>query len=116
MPDVRAAIEAIWRIESATLIAGVARLVRDVGVAEDIAQDALVTALERWPRIGIPDNPGGWLASVARMRAIDVMRRNDRLADKHAQLARDAGAAAPGTPRGSRGPRTGGGSRTTCCV
>ncbi|HEX3549909.1 MAG TPA: RNA polymerase sigma factor [Candidatus Elarobacter sp.] len=87
--DVRATIDAIWRIESAKLIAGVARLVRDVGLAEDVAHDALVAALERWPEAGIPDNPGAWLASVARMRAIDVIRRNDRLRAKAQLLARD---------------------------
>jgi RNA polymerase sigma-70 factor (ECF subfamily) len=88
--DVHRTIDAIWRIESAKLIAGVARLVRDVGVAEDIAHDALVTALERWPNAGIPERPGAWLAAVARMRAIDLIRRKDRLQAKHAKLARDA--------------------------
>ena len=87
--DVQRAIDAIWRIESAKLIAGVARLVRDVGIAEDVAHDALVTALERWPQAGIPEHPGAWLAAVARMRAIDLIRRNDRLQSKHAEIARD---------------------------
>jgi RNA polymerase sigma factor (sigma-70 family) len=87
--DVDRAIDAIWRIESAKLIAGVARIVRDVGIAEDIAHDALVTALERWPHAGIPEHPGAWLAAVARMRAIDLIRRNDRLQAKHAALAVD---------------------------
>ncbi len=87
--EIERAIDAVWRIESAKLIAGVARIVRDVGVAEDVAQDALVTALERWPQTGIPDRPGAWLAAVARMRAIDVIRRNDRLHDKHAEVARE---------------------------
>jgi predicted RNA polymerase sigma factor len=87
--DVHRTIDAIWRIESAKLIAGIARLVRDVGVAEDIAHDALVSALERWPQAGVPERPGAWLAAVARMRAIDVIRRNDRLRAKHEQIARD---------------------------
>jgi RNA polymerase sigma factor (sigma-70 family) len=87
--DVDRAIDAIWRIESAKLIAGVARIVRDVGIAEDIAHDALVTALERWPHAGIPEHPGAWLAAVARMRAIDLIRRNDRLQAKHAAIAVD---------------------------
>ena len=69
------AIEAVWRIESAKLIAGLARIVRDVGLAEDLAQDALVIALERWPETGIPDNPGAWLMATAKHRAIDRIRR-----------------------------------------
>ena len=87
--DVHRTIDAIWRIESAKLIAGIARLVRDVGVAEDIAGDVLVTALEQWPQAGVPDRPGAWLAAVARMRAIDAIRRNDRLRTKHEEIARD---------------------------
>jgi RNA polymerase sigma factor (sigma-70 family) len=76
-------IDAVWRIESARLIAGLARLVRDVGLAEELAQDALVTALEQWPRSGVPDNPGGWLMATAKNRAIDHLRRNRMLARKH---------------------------------
>ena len=97
-PDVRGAIDAVWRIESARLIAGLARLVRDVGLAEDLAQDALVAALERWPQAGIPDNPGAWLMA-ARHRAIDRIRR-DRMAErKHAELGVDLQAhAEAGTP------------------
>jgi RNA polymerase sigma factor (sigma-70 family) len=87
--DVHRTIDAIWRIESAKLIAGVARLVRDVGIAEDIAHDALVIALERWPQAGVPEHPGAWLAAVARMRAIDLIRRRDRLQTKHAEIALD---------------------------
>jgi predicted RNA polymerase sigma factor len=68
-PDVPRTIEAVWRIESARLIAGLARIVRDVGVAEDLAQDALVAALERWPEVGIPDNPSTWLMATAKHRA-----------------------------------------------
>jgi RNA polymerase sigma-70 factor, ECF subfamily len=91
--DVRARIDAIWRIESARVIATVARMVRDVGLAEDLAQDAFVVALERWPATGIPPNPGGWLTATAKHRAIDLMRRNTTLQDKHAQIARDLGVA-----------------------
>ncbi|HZZ63902.1 MAG TPA: RNA polymerase sigma factor [Candidatus Baltobacteraceae bacterium] len=87
--DVHRTIEAIWRMESAKLIAGIARMVRDVGVAEEVAQDALVTALEKWPHTGIPDNPAAWLTRVARMRAIDRIRRNDRLQRLHPQILRD---------------------------
>ncbi len=83
------AIEAVWRIESAALIAGLARIVRDVGVAEDLAQDALVIALERWPESGVPDNPGAWLMATAKHRAIDLLRRSTRLERKHEELARE---------------------------
>ena len=83
------AIEAVWRIESARLIAGLARIVRDVGLAEDLAQDALVAALERWPESGVPDNPGAWLMATAKHRAIDLLRRSKRLERKHEELARD---------------------------
>ena len=82
------AIEVVWRIESARLIAGLARIVRDVGLAEDLAQDALVAALERWPESGVPDNPGAWLMATAKHRAIDVLRRNARLRRKQGELAR----------------------------
>jgi len=68
------AIEAVWRIESARLIAGLTRIVRDVGLAEDLAQDALVVALERWPASGVPDNPWAWLMATAKHRAIDLLR------------------------------------------
>ena len=77
-----ATIDAVWRIESARLIAGLARMVRDVGVAEDLAQDALVAALEQWPESGVPDNPGAWLMATAKHRAIDRMRRADVLERK----------------------------------
>ena len=83
------AIEAVWRIESAALIAGLARIVRDVGVAEDLAQDALVVALERWPESGVPDNPGAWLMATAKHRAIDLLRRSSRLERKHEELAHE---------------------------
>jgi predicted RNA polymerase sigma factor len=74
-PETHLAIDAVWRIESAKLIAGLARIVGDVGVAEDLAQDALVAALERWPESGVPDNPGAWLMATAKHRAIDRLRR-----------------------------------------
>jgi RNA polymerase sigma factor (sigma-70 family) len=82
-------VEALWRIESARLIAGLARLVRDVGLAEELAQDALVTALEQWPRSGIPDNPGAWLMATAKHRAIDHLRRERMLARKHEALGHE---------------------------
>src|SRR5437660_2395262 len=80
------AIEAVWRIESARLIAGLTRIVRDVGVAEDLAQDALVAALEQWPESGVPDNPGAWLMATAKHRAIDALRRGKMLERKHEEL------------------------------
>ena len=87
--DTHRAIDAVWRIESARLIAGLARIVRDVGQAEDLAQDALVIALERWPETGIPNNPGAWLMATAKHRAIDRIRRNVTLERKHQQIGRD---------------------------
>jgi RNA polymerase sigma factor (sigma-70 family) len=87
--DTRGAIDAVWRIESARLIAGLARIVRDVGVAEELAQDALVAALERWPTTGVPDNPGAWLMATAKHRAIDHLRRVQLLDRKHAELGRE---------------------------
>ncbi|NEN04524.1 RNA polymerase sigma factor [Diaminobutyricibacter tongyongensis] len=87
--EARRAVEAVWRIESAKLIAVLARMVGDVGLAEELAQDALVAALEQWPASGIPRNPAAWLTSVAKRRAIDGWRRQERLGDKYAQLARD---------------------------
>ena len=87
--DTHRAIDAVWRIESARLIAGLARIVRDVGVAEELAQDALVIALERWPESGVPDNPGAWLMATAKHRAIDYFRRNKLLERKHEELGRE---------------------------
>jgi len=84
--DVNRTIEAVWRIESAKLIAGIARIVHDVGVAEDLAQDALVAALEQWPKAGVPDNPGAWLMATAKHRAIDQLRRSTLVQRKHEQL------------------------------
>jgi RNA polymerase sigma-70 factor (ECF subfamily) len=86
------AIDAVWRIESARLIAGLARIVRDVGLAEELAQDALVAALEQWPESGVPDKPGAWLMAVAKRRAIDRLRRNTRLEHKLEELGRDVDA------------------------
>jgi RNA polymerase sigma factor (sigma-70 family) len=102
--DTHRAIEAVWRIERARLIAGLARVVGDVGIAEDLAQDALVVALERWPRTGVPDNPGAWLTTTARNRAIDLLRRRDlrerkqpelghRIESRHEEMAPDLDAA-----------------------
>jgi RNA polymerase sigma factor (sigma-70 family) len=82
-------IEAVWRIESARVIAGLARLTRDVGLAEDLAQEALLAALEQWPQSGVPDNPAAWLTATAKRRAIDLFRRNAVAERKHADLARD---------------------------
>jgi RNA polymerase sigma-70 factor, ECF subfamily len=87
--DTHRAIDAVWRIESARLIAGLARIVRDVGVAEELAQDALVVALERWPESGVPDNPGAWLMATAKNRAIDHFRRSKLLERKHEELGRE---------------------------
>src|SRR5213079_1765678 len=87
--DPHRAIDAVWRIESPRLIAGLARIVRDVGLAEDLAQDALVAALEQWPESGIPDNPGAWLMATAKHRAIDHFRRNKLLERKHEELGRE---------------------------
>src|SRR5207344_2958206 len=84
--DTHRTIDAVWRIESARLIAGIARIVRDLGLAEELAQDALVAALEQWPASGIPDNPGAWLTAAAKHRAIDHFRRNKRLEQKHEEL------------------------------
>jgi RNA polymerase sigma factor (sigma-70 family) len=87
--DTQRAIETVYRIEQARLIAGLARLVRDIGLAEELAQDALVAALTEWPRTGVPANPGAWLMAVARRRAVDGFRRTKMLARKHAELLRD---------------------------
>ncbi|MCF2529282.1 DUF6596 domain-containing protein [Yinghuangia soli] len=90
MTDVHRSVDAIWRMESARIIAALARMVRDVGLAEELAQDALVAALEQWPGQGVPDNPGAWLMLVAKRRAVDRIRRDRRLAETGAELAREA--------------------------
>jgi RNA polymerase sigma factor (sigma-70 family) len=87
--DAHGAIEAVWRIESGRLIAGLARIVGDIGLAEDLAQDALVAALEQWPAAGVPERPGAWLMTVAKRRGIDRLRRDDRLERKVDELGRD---------------------------
>ncbi|HSK49856.1 MAG TPA: RNA polymerase sigma factor, partial [Solirubrobacterales bacterium] len=93
MEDAKAqrAVEAVWRIESPRLIAGLTRMVRDVGLAEDLAQDALVAALEKWPATGVPDNPGAWLMATAKHRAIDILRRSSRFEAKREELAHEVG-------------------------
>jgi RNA polymerase sigma factor (sigma-70 family) len=88
-PVVRRTVEAVWRIEAARLIAGLARVVRDVGLAEDLAQDALVAALEQWPESGVPDNPGAWLMAVARRRGVDTIRRRVTFERKVEEIGRD---------------------------
>ena len=87
--EIHRTVEAVWRIESARLIAGLARMVRDVGLAEELAQDALVVALERWPESGVPDNPGAWLMATAKRRAIDHLRRGKMLDRKHEEIGRE---------------------------
>lgn len=89
MSDVHRTIEAVWKSESPRLIAAIARVTRDIGIAEELAQDALVTALEVWPDEGIPDNPGAWLMTAAKRRAIDSLRRGQMLALKHEEVARE---------------------------
>src|ERR1044072_1691588 len=88
MSDVYRTIEAVWKIESTRLIAAIARVTRDIGIAEELAQDALVAAIERWPEEGIPENPAAWLMTAAKRRAIDSLRRGQMLAQKHEEIAR----------------------------
>ncbi|MER5215062.1 RNA polymerase sigma factor [Streptomyces sp. NPDC002838] len=94
-PDPRHTVETVFRMESPRIIAGVARIVRDVGIAEELAQDALVAALEQWPRDGVPDNPGAWLMATARRRAVDLIRRRENYARKLAEMGRDLSDVAP---------------------
>jgi len=89
IPDIHRTIDAVWRIESARLIASLTRIVHDVGLAEDLAQGALVAALEQWPHSGIPDKPGAWLMATAKHHAIDQIRRNVRLERKTEEMGRD---------------------------
>ena len=89
MSDIHGTIEAVWRIESTRLIAGIARVTRDIGIAEELAQDALVAALEQWPEEGIPENPAAWLMTAAKRRAIDYLRRGRMLEEKHGEVARE---------------------------
>ena len=90
--DIHRTIDAVWRIEAPRLIAGLTRIVRDIALAEDLAHDALVAALEQWPESGVPEKPGAWLMATAKHRAIDHFRRNTRLARKHEELGRELGA------------------------
>ncbi|MFC8921267.1 RNA polymerase sigma factor [Cellulosimicrobium sp. NPDC057127] len=99
--DARRTVEAVWRIESPRLVAGLARTLRDVGLAEDVAQEAFVAALEQWPAHGVPDNPGGWLTTVARRRAVDLVRRERTRDEKYARLAADLVAPAASTHGGA---------------
>ncbi|MEU9990536.1 RNA polymerase sigma factor [Streptomyces sp. NPDC048045] len=94
-PTAAHAIETVFRLESPRVVAGVARIVRDVGIAEELAQDALVAALEKWPRDGVPDNPGAWLMATARHRAVDLVRRRETYARKLAEIGRDLETTAP---------------------
>jgi RNA polymerase sigma-70 factor, ECF subfamily len=89
MSDIHKTIEAVWKIESTRLIAGIARVTRDIGIAEELAQDALVAAFERWPEEGIPEKPAAWLMTVAKRRAIDSLRRGRMLEQKHGEIARE---------------------------
>lgn len=94
MTDAAARVEAVWRIESARIVGSLVRMVGDVGLAEDLAQAAVVEALEQWPRVGVPDTPGAWLIAVAKRRAIDGWRRRERLDDRYAAIAHDLAEAA----------------------
>jgi RNA polymerase sigma factor (sigma-70 family) len=96
--DINRTISAVWRIESPRLVAGLARMVRDVGLAEDLAQEALVAALERWPEAGVPDRPAAWLMTTAKRRALDLLRRDRMLARKHAEIARELAIEETSTP------------------
>src|SRR5688572_15062307 len=87
--DINRAIDAVWRIESSKVIAGLARIVGDISLAEDLAQDALVAALEQWPQSGVPRNPGAWLMATAKHRAIDAIRRKERVTRKHQELGHE---------------------------
>ncbi|MFD5590299.1 RNA polymerase sigma factor [Streptomyces griseorubiginosus] len=93
--DARTSVETVFRLESPRIIAGVTRVVRDVGIAEELAQDALVAALEQWPRDGVPDNPGAWLMAIARRKAVDLVRRRENYARKLAEIGRDLSETAP---------------------
>src|SRR4051812_2577304 len=89
--DVHRVVDAVWRMESARLVGALARVTGDVGLAEELAQDALVAALERWPETGVPDRPGAWLMATAKHRAVDAFRRAERLDRKTAELGRELG-------------------------
>ncbi|GAA3435849.1 hypothetical protein GCM10018954_054560 [Kutzneria kofuensis] len=110
--DTHRAIEAVWRIESPRLIAGLTRLIRDVGTAEELAQDALVAALEQWPSEGVPKNPGAWLMTTAKRRAIDQIRRNETFKRKSRRSAAILRSRRRTSARWSRRTTA---SATTCC-
>src|SRR5512139_2372567 len=97
-PDIHRTISAVWRIESPRLVAALARITRDVGLAEDLAQDALVAALEQWPRTGVPDRPGAWLMTAAKRRAIDLKRHEAMSERKHEEIGRDMNARSLAVP------------------
>ena len=98
MAAARRTIDAVWRIESARIVATLAKITGDVVLAEDLAQEAVVEALRQWPESGIPNNPGAWLTTVAKRRAIDTWRRRDRLDEKYQEIARGLGAEPSSTP------------------
>jgi RNA polymerase sigma-70 factor (ECF subfamily) len=110
MSDVYRAIEAVWKIESTRLIAAIARVTRDIGIAEELARDALVAALERWPEEGIPENPAPWLMTAAKRRAIDSLRRGQMLGTKARRNCPGASRATATARRGD-GPGSGSGDR-----
>src|SRR5690606_41024190 len=95
VPDIQRTVEAVWRIEGARVVAALARMVGDVGLAEDLAQDAVVDALAQWPESGVPRNAGAWLTAVAKRKAIDGWRRRERLDERYRSMARDLSEADP---------------------
>ncbi len=119
VPGAHRTVEAVWRLEQARIIAGLTRMVRDVGLAEEFAQDALVAALPQWPESGIPPNPGAWLMATAKHQAIDRVRRSETLRRKLAQLGHalklEQEAAVSPRQRSSRQSPTATPCRTTCC-
>ncbi len=114
--DLHHTIDAVFRIEQAKLIAGLARMVRDVGLAEELAQDALVSALEQWPRSGIPDKPGAWLMAAAKHRAIDRLRRRKLIERKHEELGRELESEGEGSSSRISMPPSTTTSATICCA
>ena len=108
----REVVEAVWRLESTRLIAGLVRIVRDLGLAEDVAQDAMVAALNQWPQTGLPDNPAAWLMTAAKRRAVDHFRRAERRTEIYAEIAHQRQSEI-GADQVTRGRRTI--SMTTCC-
>ena len=113
--DTQRAIDAVWRIESARLIAGLARMVRDVGLAEELAQDALVAALEQWPESGMPDNPGAWLMATAKHRAIDQLPPAQDARPQARASSATSWSAEQARPSPTSRPRSTTTSATTCC-